>query len=146
MTYLYSATTNAFYPEALKQDYINSNSWPDDTLIVDDFIYKEYAQDAVPEGKQRVPNDAGYPSWGDIPAPEPEIILAKNIRLLANLVSVSVTQIIVLQTVIACDKAREGDPDALKSWQDYLCKLRDMTPDDLQQSPAPFPEQPATVL
>lgn len=54
--------------------------------------------------------------------------------------------IATLQAGIDTNRTADGDSDSLTAWQTYLCDLRDMTPDQLQQSPAPFPATPAAVF
>lgn len=39
----YSPSLNIFVNPALKDDYINANSWPDDALAVSDDVYNEFA-------------------------------------------------------------------------------------------------------
>ncbi|EMZ82929.1 integrase family domain protein [Escherichia coli 2722950] len=34
MNYIYSATTNSFYPLEMKEDYTQADSWPDDAVEV----------------------------------------------------------------------------------------------------------------
>lgn len=73
-------------------------------------------------------------------------ILTENTSLRAQYATTAALNISTLQAGIARDRMKTGDSDALISWDNYLCNLRDMTDADLQQSPAPFPEQPATIL
>lgn len=54
--------------------------------------------------------------------------------------------IATLQAGIATSRSETGDSDALTAWQGYLCDLRDMTPEQLQQSPALFPTAPASIF
>ncbi|ECD3897888.1 tail fiber assembly protein [Salmonella enterica subsp. enterica serovar Gloucester] len=143
MTYLYSATTNAFYPEALKQDYINTNSWPDDAKEVDDFIYNEYALEAVPEGKMRVPNDAGYPSWGDIPEPSQEELIASNTQVFNTLLRACTDSAFPLQSAVALGVATDEQKALLQQLQEYSVQLIST---DLTVTPVQWPEKPASML
>lgn len=71
MNYWFSPSKNAFYPVALKNDYISAGTLPDDLIEVNDRIFNEFS--GMPkEGKQRISGTDGYPVWGDIPPPTPE--------------------------------------------------------------------------
>lgn len=59
---------------------------------------------------------------------------------------IAATNIAMLQAGGDQNRGREGDADALAEWQTYLCNLRDMTPEQLQLSPAPFPDTPAPII
>lgn len=50
MNYIYSATTNSFYPLEMKEDYTQADSWPDDAVEVDEQVYIEFSG-LPPEGK-----------------------------------------------------------------------------------------------
>ncbi|HDR2501643.1 TPA: tail fiber assembly protein [Enterobacter roggenkampii] len=65
MTYVYSATSNAFYPVSLKSSYEAAGDWPADGVEVDEETYEEFQN--PPAGKVRAPDSEGNPSWVDIP-------------------------------------------------------------------------------
>lgn len=90
----------------------------------------------------------GYTSEEPIPSADAisAQVLAYNSSLRTQYAALAALNISILQAGIARDRMKLGDSDALISWDNYLCNLRDMTDADLQQSPAPFPEQPATIL
>ncbi|STO65198.1 CPS-53 (KpLE1) prophage protein [Escherichia coli] len=50
MNYIYSATTNSFYPLEMKEDYTQADSWPDDAVEVDEQVYIEFSG-LPPKGK-----------------------------------------------------------------------------------------------
>ncbi|MDC9588194.1 tail fiber assembly protein [Xenorhabdus sp. XENO-10] len=70
--YLYSAKKNSFYPIILKQNYIDSGTWPDDGINVSNDVYSEFVGNIPPEGKVRIAGDDGLPVWEDIPPPTQE--------------------------------------------------------------------------
>ncbi|EAO5523907.1 DUF4376 domain-containing protein [Salmonella enterica] len=70
--YHYSPSNNAFYPEDLKQVYIDAGTFPDDTVEVSDDVWLEFAGNHPPEGKQRAAGKDGLPCWVDIPLPDIE--------------------------------------------------------------------------
>ncbi|EAQ6105667.1 DUF4376 domain-containing protein [Salmonella enterica] len=68
--YHYSPTQNTFYPDELKQVYIDAGSFPDDTVEVDDDIWLQFAGNPPPEGKERAAGSDNQPCWVDIPLPD----------------------------------------------------------------------------
>lgn len=73
-------------------------------------------------------------------------VLAKNTDLRLKYTAQAALAISTLQAGIAVNRSVEGDSDALTAWQGYLCDLRGMTAEDLQQSPATFPVVPASIF
>ncbi|VEA74661.1 phage tail assembly protein [Salmonella enterica subsp. arizonae] len=64
--YHYSPTQNTFYPDELKQVYIDAGTFPDDTVEVSDDVWMEFAGNHPPEGKQRAAGHDNLPCWVDI--------------------------------------------------------------------------------
>nr|WP_261289423.1 tail fiber assembly protein [Escherichia coli] len=60
-----------FVNPALKDDYINVNSWPDDAVEVDEQVYIEFSG-LPPKGKIRIAGENGFPAWSEIPPPTHE--------------------------------------------------------------------------
>ena len=71
MNYIYSATTNSFYPLEMKEDYTQAGSWPDDAVEVDEQVYIEFSG-LPPKGKIRIAGENGFPAWSEIPPPTHE--------------------------------------------------------------------------
>lgn len=76
MSYLYSPTTNAFYPQEMKVIYLSSGTWPEDGVSVDDAVYEAFTG-TPPEGKIRSSGGDGYPCWSDTPPLSAEEITAQ---------------------------------------------------------------------
>lgn len=70
--YHYSPSKNAFYPDDLKQVYIDAGTFPSDTVEVSDDVWLEFAGNHPPEGKQRAAGHDNLPCWVDIPLPDIE--------------------------------------------------------------------------
>lgn len=140
--YAYSAATNAFYPVALKSDYVMASSWPEDALEVDSSVYHEFAIGEPPEGKIRIAGDDGLPAWGDKPTPSKNVVLLQRSQTLKQLIQVAVAQISILQAGIDCGRSLDGDADALTAWQGYLCDLRELTDAQLSAPDFVFPSAP----
>ena len=62
MTYVYSATSNAFYPVALKSSYEATGDWPVDGVDIDEDAFATYTG-TPPTGKMRGSDENGYPAW-----------------------------------------------------------------------------------
>lgn len=70
--YHYSPSNNAFYPDELKQVYLDAGTFPADTVEVSDDVWLEFAGNHPPEGKQRAAGSDSLPCWVDIPLPDIE--------------------------------------------------------------------------
>ncbi|EEB5699397.1 DUF4376 domain-containing protein [Salmonella enterica subsp. enterica serovar Montevideo] len=70
--YHYSPSENAFYPDELKQVYIDAGTFPADTVEVSDDVWLEFAGNHPPEGKERAAGHDNMPCWVDIPLPDTE--------------------------------------------------------------------------
>ena len=73
MNYIYSATTNSFYPLEMKEDYTQADSWPDDAVEVDEQVYIEFSG-LPPEGKIRIAGENGFPAWSEIPPDRKSVV------------------------------------------------------------------------
>ena len=65
--YFWSAKNNAFFPKELQDSYINSGWDLDDCISVSEDVFIEFCQPS--NGKVRVADENGMPSWADIPPP-----------------------------------------------------------------------------
>lgn len=61
--YLYSASTNQFYPTVLLDAYRANNALPENASPVDDDMALEFLG-VPPEGMKRVVGSNGLPTWG----------------------------------------------------------------------------------
>ncbi|MGV4260927.1 tail fiber assembly protein [Citrobacter freundii] len=79
MKYVYSATSNAFYPIALKSSYEATGDWPIDGVDVDESVFATYTGTA-PSGKMMGSDENGYPAWISTPplTHEQQIVIAEN--------------------------------------------------------------------
>ncbi|EJI2430606.1 DUF4376 domain-containing protein [Salmonella enterica] len=70
MMYHYSPSKNMFYPDQMKQVYIDAGTFPADTVEVSDDVWLEFAGNHPPDGKERAAGSDGLPCWVDIPLPD----------------------------------------------------------------------------
>ncbi|WP_340619351.1 tail fiber assembly protein [Xenorhabdus siamensis] len=70
LEYVYSTTTNSFYPVDFKQRYIDAGSWPDDGVEISEEEYLSFIN--APAGKRWAPGKDGYPKLVNTPPPTPE--------------------------------------------------------------------------
>lgn len=82
MTYVYSATSNAFYPLVLKSSYEDAGDWPADGVDIDEETYEAFQN--PPAGKVRAPDSDGNPSWVDIPPIPNEDLRKAALSTLSN--------------------------------------------------------------
>lgn len=72
--FVFSPSESRFYALEWRADYIDNNRWPHDAINVSDSIYYEFSG-TPPTGKQLVAVN-NMPSWGDIPPPTREELIA----------------------------------------------------------------------
>ncbi|EJT9650275.1 tail fiber assembly protein [Salmonella enterica] len=79
MKYAYSATSNAFYPMALKISYEDAGCWPVDGVEVGETVFATYTG-TPPSGKMRGSDKNGYPAWVSKPplTHDQQIVVAEN--------------------------------------------------------------------
>ncbi len=66
MKYWFDPESNAFYPEALKEEYTDAGSLPDNLIEVGDKVFIEFTG-IPPEGKTRGVGERGLPVWINVP-------------------------------------------------------------------------------
>lgn len=126
--YFYSPSENAFYPSALKQDYIDANSWPEDLVVVSADIYHEFGDGVAPADKVRVAGADGYPSWGDISVDykyQAEELRQSKLAAASEIINDWRTE---LQLGVISDE----DKASLVLWMAYIKELRSLTFNDIR--------------
>lgn len=63
MTIFFSKTTNSFYPEDFKEDYVKAGTWPEDAIEVGEVVHGNFTKVEPPAGKKLGSNKAGKPAW-----------------------------------------------------------------------------------
>lgn len=137
--YFYSPETNAFYAEALRDDYVAAGTWPDDGVEVDEETYLKFTPPA--EGKMRAPGDDGYPILVDIPPPTKDELIAAAAAKKAVLLAAVAPAIAVWQTKLMMGrKLTAAETAALNAWLDYSDAMEALDP--LTAPDINWPEQP----
>lgn len=117
--------------------YDASLLWPENASVA------EIAVDDYPEG---VTLDGTWRFDGTSVFRDSDLATERNLRINTRsrnkLAATAALNISTLQAGIDSDRSVDGDSDALTAWQNYLCDLRDMTTEQLQQSPVTFPSAP----
>lgn len=121
--------------------YAASMLWPINASVA------EIAVEDYPEGVQL---DGTWKFDGQTVYRDADLLAEENLRIntrvrnrLAAEASLSIT---TLQAGIALNRSAEGDADALAAWQGYLCDLRAINQNQLQQSPVAFPPAPVSIF
>ncbi|CDH31133.1 tail fiber assembly protein [Xenorhabdus bovienii] len=140
--YYYSASQNAFYPYALKRDYVKAGSWPDAGIDVEEAVFEKYTA-TPPDGKHRVAGADGLPTWGDIPPappPTPEELQQQAESQKWSLIQPIRGKIEPLQDAVYLNIATDEEKIALTEWHRYrlaLYRVDCSTAPDIN-----WPEQP----
>ncbi|MHB0661292.1 tail fiber assembly protein [Escherichia coli] len=95
MTYVWSASNNAFFEKDQLERFISAGWELNDIVDVGDELFNEFVE--PPAGKVRVVKN-GFPAWDDIPEPPREELISyaeqqKQLRIDEALQSISVIQL-----------------------------------------------------
>lgn len=137
MTY-FSAATNGFYADELRDRYELSGTLPSDLVVISGEDYKTYTG-TPPEGKVLGTAD-GQPAWVDAPQPTRDELVANAESEKAILRSFADAAITPLQDAVDTDMATEEETAALSEWKKYrvlLMRIDTSTAPDIT-----WPEKP----
>lgn len=126
--YKYSPGNNAFYPTSLEAEYTEAGTWPDDLIDVSDDVYREFASDAAPEGKQRIAGSDGLPAWEDIPPPTKEQLIEQAETRKQALIAEASQKTQLWQTQLILGIITEKDKASLKEWMLYVQDVQAVDP------------------
>lgn len=136
--FLWSAENNAFFPLSMKQQYIDAGSWPENGVIVDDTVFKEFTGSA-PDGKIRGVID-GMPGWVDLPPPTPQQLTDQAEQKRITLKSEADAEIAWRQDAVDADIATDKETSELVAWKKYRVLL--MRVDTTTAPDINWPEKP----
>lgn len=142
--YLYSASTNSFYPISMRKDYEKAGTLPNNLIEVNDDVFNEFSQNK--DGFYRSSNESGYPTWVEIPPPTQQEIdaekEAKNITFLSYEINRTETKLTQLYRLRDRNKASESHLSQIEELEDYSTDL--MLVEDQEGYPlnADFPTCP----
>ncbi|CAH6661969.1 tail fiber assembly protein [Pseudocitrobacter vendiensis] len=128
MNYWFSPENNAFYPVALKNDYLIAGTLPDDLIEVSDNVFMEYSG-TPPEGKVRGVAEDGYPIWVYLPPLTPEEEAEAAAQRKAALLAEAQGAISIWQTELQLGIISEDDKASLISWLAYIKELQTVDTD-----------------
>jgi len=138
MSYLFSASENAFYPTSLKQLYVDAGTWPEDGVDVSDEMFLIYSA-MPPPGKIRGVIK-GMPAWVDPPPLSTQEIIEQAEQQKAALRAAADAEIDWRQDAVDAGIATEEETAALSEWRKYRVLL--MRADTLKPAwPTPPGEQ-----
>ncbi|WP_313048237.1 tail fiber assembly protein [Atlantibacter subterraneus] len=121
MSYIFSATDNAFYPLSMRQQYIDAGTWPVNGIQVGDDIFNEFTGPA-PAGKIRgVLNE--MPAWVDLPPPAPRQLTDQAEQNRLALKNEADIEIAWRQDAVDAGIATEEETAALSEWKTYRVLL-----------------------
>lgn len=125
MEFGYSKTTNAFYDMSRKDLFIEAGTWPDDVIEVEQNIADEFMQ-TPPSGKQRISGDDGLPTWGDIPPPTRDelIAIAENER--QRLLAYADVVMLDWRTELMLGEISDTNRAKLSAWLAYKNEVKEV--------------------
>lgn len=140
--YVYSPTSNLFYPVALRADYEKASSWPGDPVGASDEIYFEYSG-IPPEGKIRRSDANGMPCWIDAPSKSKEQLIAEAEKARQVLIAQANDYMNSKQWPgkAAIGRLRGNELAQYNLWLDYLDILDVMTISDVDAISWPVPPE-----
>ncbi|WP_272684628.1 tail fiber assembly protein [Providencia sp. PROV130] len=115
--YYYSASTNAFYPVSLEQDYIDASTFPSDAMLVENAVFEEFTR--VNSGKVRATNEKGLPVWIEAPEPTQTELIAEAEYQKQALLTEATAAIAPLQDAVDLGIATDEERGQLKKWKNY---------------------------
>lgn len=120
--YYYSAQNNAFYPSSLRQEYVNTNSWPDDALQIT-FEYYQRLMEGQGKGLSILPNEQGLPvlKQPSPPTEEEKILTAKNKK--NELIQQSNLTMAPLLYAVELGMETTAETQLLNEWKKYQVLL-----------------------
>ncbi|MGJ0624455.1 tail fiber assembly protein [Xenorhabdus bovienii] len=140
MTYFYSALRNSFYPAHMKQNYINSGTFPDDAVKVSESCFIKFAINSAPVNKYRIAGVDGLPKWADLPSLTTKQLQQKAEEKKQSLMLQATNTIAPLQDAVDLGIATDEEKTILTEWRKYRVLLNRV---DCSTAPdIAWPEQP----
>ncbi len=130
MSYIFSATDNAFYPLSMRQQYADAGTWPENGIQVSDDIFNEFT--ATPEpGKMRIAGSDGLPAWSDIPPPSHEELIAIAEQVSQQLLTQADVVMLDWRTELMLGEISDANRAKLSAWIAYKNEVKavDVTSD-----------------
>lgn len=130
MSYIFSATDNAFYPLSMRQQYSDAGTWPENGIQVSDDIFNEFT--ATPEpGKMRIAGSDGLPAWSDIPPPSHEELIAIAEQVSRQLLTQADAVMLDWRTELMLGEISDANRAKLSVWIAYKNEVKavDVTSD-----------------
>jgi hypothetical protein len=123
MSYIFSATDNAFYPLSMRQQYADAGTWPENGIQVSDDIFNEFT--ATPEpGKMRIAGSDGLPAWSDIPPPSHEELIAIAEQVSQQLLTQADAVMLDWRTELMLGEISDANRAKLSAWIAYKNEVK----------------------
>jgi hypothetical protein len=117
MSYYFSPTTLGFYPEEFKNDYLKTQTWPQDCFKISESVFKEFALTPAPVGKQRGVDSLNQVCWVVVELSEKDRVFFENEWISSEIYRVREE----------LEKVQDSDPSSTGSvtdWRNYRKLLR----------------------
>ncbi|WP_405470313.1 tail fiber assembly protein [Morganella morganii] len=119
--FLFNPFEKVFYSYDLKEDYINSGTWPTDGVDVDDETRWRFL--AGRDGFIIGADGKGYPVWVPAPAIPHEQLVAEAEAKKQYMISEVHTETEMLRAKLALGRIKDDEKARLNAWLDYLDEL-----------------------
>lgn len=120
--YYWSASTNAFYAVALREEYEVSGSLPSDITDIDDIVASVF-MGMPPEGKERGVGADNMPAWKDLPLPSQAQLASQADVKKVELRTAADSEIAWRQDAVDAAIATDEETAALAEWKKYRVLL-----------------------
>lgn len=120
--YYWSASTNAFYAVALREQYEASGSLPSDITDIDDSVASVF-MGMPPAGKERGIGADNMPAWSDVPLPSQAQLVSQADVKKAELRAAADSEIAWRQDAVDAAIATDEETATLAEWKKYRVLL-----------------------
>jgi len=122
MTIFYSAATNGFYPDSLKDSYEQAGCWPADGVEVSEH-WHNYLISNQGSGKEILPDAQGLPVLRNKPEPTLDELIIQAEATRSMLMTKANESILPLQDAVDLGMASDQETARLKKWKTYRVLL-----------------------
>ena len=122
MSYLFSASENAFYPTSLQHLYVDAGTWPEDGVEVSDEMFLVYSA-MPPPGKIRGVIK-GMPAWTDMPPPTREELIAIAEQVRQQLLAHADAVMLDWRTELMLGEISDANRTKLSAWLAYKNEVK----------------------
>ncbi|WP_312329830.1 tail fiber assembly protein [Atlantibacter hermannii] len=111
--FYYSAKTNGAYAASEFDQFMITDSWPNDAILMTPEIFHEFFIALPPQGKMRSAGNNGLPEWVDVPTLSREQIVQQTEQKKKWLIDEAMRSISVIQLKLRAERALSESEKAM---------------------------------